>query len=136
MFMGLMAIFGSIKLHWSGAGPLAALTVPFVAAVRWRSEWKESSKNPVEEVLGVLWMIFQPFLFGLIGSEVDVMKLDYDVIGLGIAVLVIGLVFRITVSFLSVFFTNLNYKERLFVAMAWLPKATVQVYIAIFYYFY
>uniref|UniRef100_A0A2C9K2F1 Cation/H+ exchanger transmembrane domain-containing protein n=1 Tax=Biomphalaria glabrata TaxID=6526 RepID=A0A2C9K2F1_BIOGL len=126
MFMGLMAIFGSIKLHWSGAGPLAALTVPFVAAVRWRSEWKESSKNPVEEVLGVLWMIFQPFLFGLIGSEVDVMKLDYDVIGLGIAVLVIGLVFRISVSFLSVFFTNLNYKERLFVAMAWLPKATVQ----------
>ncbi|KAK7004219.1 mitochondrial sodium/hydrogen exchanger 9B2 [Biomphalaria glabrata] len=71
-------------------------------------------------------MIFQPFLFGLIGSEVDVFKLDLDVIGLGIAVLAIGLFARVCVSFLSVFFTNLTYKERSFVAAAWLPKATVQ----------
>ncbi|KAH9519772.1 Sodium/hydrogen exchanger 9B2 [Bulinus truncatus] len=126
MTFGLMAVFGSIKLHWAGAGPLAALTVPFVAAIRWRSELKENEKVPIENVFGVMWMIFQPFLFGLIGSEVDVLQLDIDVVGLGIAVLAIGLTARIIVSFLSVFFTNLSYKERLFVAVAWLPKATVQ----------
>ncbi|KAH9519776.1 Sodium/hydrogen exchanger 9B2 [Bulinus truncatus] len=126
MTFGLMAVFGSIKLHWAGAGLLAALTVPFVAAIRWRSELKENEKNPIENVFGVMWMIFQPFLGGLIGSEVDVLQLDIDVVGLGIAVLAIGLTARIIVSFLSVFFTNLSYKERLFVAVAWLPKATVQ----------
>lgn len=31
------------------------------------------------------------------------------------------------VSFLAVFGTNLNLKERLFIPIAWLPKATVQV---------
>ncbi|XP_055875672.1 sodium/hydrogen exchanger 9B2-like isoform X4 [Biomphalaria glabrata] len=126
MTLGLMAIFTSIKFHWAGAGPLAVLTVSFIAAVRWRSEFPENEKNPVENVIGVVWMIFQPFLFGLIGSEVDVFKLDLDVIGLGIAVLAIGLFARVCVSFLSVFFTNLTYKERSFVAAAWLPKATVQ----------
>ncbi|XP_059176925.1 sodium/hydrogen exchanger 9B2-like [Physella acuta] len=124
--LGLVGIFGSIKLHWSGAGPLAALTLPFVAALRWRSEFKEGEENPLERVVGVLWMIFQPFLFGLIGAEVDLSNLDADIIGLGIGALFIGLVVRICVSFLSVFFTNLNMKERLFVAVAWLPKATVQ----------
>ncbi|XP_055875673.1 sodium/hydrogen exchanger 9B2-like isoform X3 [Biomphalaria glabrata] len=80
MTLGLMAIFTSIKFHWAGAGPLAVLTVSFIAAVRWRSEFPENEKNPVENVIGVVWMIFQPFLFGLIGSEVDVFKLDLDVI--------------------------------------------------------
>ncbi|KAK0055993.1 mitochondrial sodium/hydrogen exchanger 9B2 [Biomphalaria pfeifferi] len=126
MTLGLMAIFTSIKFHWAGAGPLAVLTVSFIAAVKWRSEFPENEKNPVENVIDVVWMIFQPFLFGLIGSEVDIFKLDLDVIGLGIAVLAIGLFARVCVSFLSVFFTNLTYKERSFVAAAWLPKATVQ----------
>lgn len=40
--------------------------------------------------------------------------------------LTIGLVVRMVVSFLAVFGTNLNLKERLFIPIAWLPKATVQ----------
>ena len=47
--------------------------------------------------------------------------------GLGMATLAIGLVFRMTVSFLTMFRTSLNLKERLFIPFAWLPKATVQV---------
>lgn len=48
------------------------------------------------------------------------------VAGLGIAVLGIGLTIRMVVSYLAVLGTNLNRKERLFVTVAWLPKATVQ----------
>ena len=40
--------------------------------------------------------------------------------------LVIGLTIRVIVSFLAVLGGNLTTKERLFVALAWLPKATVQ----------
>ena len=38
-------------------------------------------QNPVEDVVGVLWMIFQPLLFGLIAAEVEVGKLQADTVG-------------------------------------------------------
>lgn len=44
MCLGLMTLFGSKKLDWAGAGPLAALTLPFVAALRWRTEFKQQEK--------------------------------------------------------------------------------------------
>ncbi len=47
--------------------------------------------------------------------------------GLGVAVLFIGLSVRIIISFLAVFRLGLNMKEKLFIPLAWLPKATVQV---------
>ena len=47
--------------------------------------------------------------------------------GLGLAVVVIGLVVRMITSFLVVLGTSLELRERLFIPFAWLPKATVQV---------
>jgi hypothetical protein len=47
--------------------------------------------------------------------------------GLGLATLGIGLAIRLVVSFFSVFGTDLNIRERLFIPIAWFPKATVQV---------
>ncbi|GFR63527.1 mitochondrial sodium/hydrogen exchanger 9B2-like [Elysia marginata] len=124
--LGLMCIFGSHKIGWGGAGPLAALTLPFVAATRWRQELAPGEKSPVQDVVGVLWMILQPLLFGLIGAEVKISSLSGGTVGLGIAVLVIGLSFRSVVAYLTVMRTDLNLRERLFVPIAWLPKATVQ----------
>ena len=49
------------------------------------------------------------------------------VTGLGIAVLLIGLLLRLIASFLAVFGTDFTWKERFFIPIAWLPKATVQV---------
>lgn len=49
-----------------------------------------------------------------------------SILGLGVAVLCIGLAFRMVASFLAVFRLGLNYKEMLFIPLAWLPKATVQ----------
>lgn len=125
---GLMATFGSSKLDFPGAGPLGCLTLAFVAAYRWRQEdWSNvQGGEPMAGIVAILWMIFQPLLFGLIGAEVDIMKIDGSTVGLGIATLAIGMVVRLIVSFLSVFGTNLNMKERLFIPFAWLPKATVQ----------
>ena len=67
-------------------------------------------------------MIFQPILFGLIGTEIQVSELDQNTVSLGIAVLVIGLSIRVVVSYLAVLGGDLNLKERIFVALAWLPK--------------
>jgi len=74
-----------------------------------------------------LWTVFQPLLFGLIGAEVSLSLIQLATVGLGLAVLGIGLVLRLITSFFIVMGLGLSLRERLFVAIAWLPKATVQV---------
>lgn len=46
----------------------------------------------MEDAFSVLWLIFQPILFGAIGADVLLSSIKPDVVGLGIAVLCIGLV--------------------------------------------
>ena len=46
--------------------------------------------------------------------------------------MVIALTLRTAATFLAVFGVNLLHKEKFFVALSWLPKATVQV---IYYFF-
>ncbi len=48
-------------------------------------------------------------------------------VGQGIGLIVIGLIFRISVSYLTVLKNGFSWLEMCFVAIAWLPKATVQV---------
>ncbi|GFR84753.1 mitochondrial sodium/hydrogen exchanger 9B2-like [Elysia marginata] len=124
---GLLTIFGSKAINWSGSGPLACLSLAFVAAYRWKDEYRGTGKKmPVEDVTGVLWMVFQPLLFGLIGAAVDMSTLDADTVGLGIAVLFMGLAIRMCVASLVALRSDLNLKERFFLPLAWFPKATVQ----------
>ncbi|XP_070000471.1 sodium/hydrogen exchanger 9B2-like isoform X3 [Penaeus vannamei] len=85
-----------------------------------------SQMNPVDDKLLIMWELFQPFLFSLIGAEIQVSELDIGTVGWGLVTLAIGLVFRMATSFLVVMGGNLNIKERIFVALAWVPKATVQ----------
>ncbi|KAL8610192.1 hypothetical protein ACOMHN_005965 [Nucella lapillus] len=124
---GLISIFGSKYVDWPGVGPLACLAVAFVAGQRWRKEVPPGTKTPVEEVMGVVWMVLQPLLFGLIGAKVDMSKLQPTTVGYGVAVLFLGLTFRLTMAFLMMLKSDLNRKERFFVPISWFPKATVQV---------
>eukprot|EP00088_Acartia_fossae_P039215 TRINITY_DN4080_c0_g1_i4.p1 TRINITY_DN4080_c0_g1~~TRINITY_DN4080_c0_g1_i4.p1 ORF type:complete len:584 (-),score=105.68 TRINITY_DN4080_c0_g1_i4:743-2494(-) len=122
---GLLALLGSAKADVPGAGALAVLTMGFVAGLGWRSQgWED--KNPVCDHLASLWLLFQPLLFGLIGTEIKISELDGSTVGRGIGVLVCGLSVRIVVSYLAVMGGNLTHKERFFISLAWLPKATVQ----------
>eukprot|EP00106_Octopus_bimaculoides_P006078 XP_014773520.1 PREDICTED: sodium/hydrogen exchanger 9B1-like [Octopus bimaculoides] len=124
--IGLAGVLGSPRLEMPGTGPLLCLTVAFVAAFGWRKKRELQVLELISNSTAVLWLIFQPLLFGLIGAEVDVEKLNAKTIGYGIATLGIGLVFRMLVAFFAVYGTDLLKKEKLFVALAWLPKATVQ----------
>ena len=47
--------------------------------------------------------------------------------GKAFALLAIAMVFRLIVTFLVVSGNNLSVKDKIFVAIAWSPKATVQV---------
>ncbi|XP_059167523.1 sodium/hydrogen exchanger 9B2-like [Physella acuta] len=122
---GLVAIFGSKAIDWSGSGPIGCLAVAFVAGYRWRQEY-QGLKNPVEDVMSALWMVFMPLLFSFIGAAVSVQNLKSVTVGYGVAILFAGLATRLLVAGLSVLRTDLNMRERIFVPLAWIPKATVQ----------
>lgn len=56
-----------------------------------------------------------------------------DILGLGIATLFIGLCVRSAVSFSVTIGTGFNLKERIFITLTWLSKATVQVLYSLYY---
>jgi len=121
----LLALFGSDVVGLPGSGALAVLVLAFVSGVGWRRQgWGDS--NPVTQALAAAWVVLQPLLFGLIGTEIQVAALDGGTVGWGVVVLCCGLVVRMVVSYAAVMMGDLNMKERMFVALAWLPKATVQ----------
>ncbi|MEX1308060.1 MAG: cation:proton antiporter [Eubacteriales bacterium] len=72
-----------------------------------------------------IWVGAEVLLFVLVGAAVDITSVG-DV-GLLSVVLVLGaLLFRVAGVYISLIGTALNTKERLFCAIAYLPKATVQ----------
>ncbi|KAM9836396.1 sodium/hydrogen exchanger 9B2 [Aulostomus maculatus] len=123
MLLGLsiFAVFFSHVVGFAGAGGLCTLVLAFLAALGWKSD-----KAPVAAMVGRSWDIFQPLLFGLIGAEITIATLSASTVGLGLACISVGLVARLLVTFLLVHLGGFNLKEKLFIAVAWLPKATVQ----------
>jgi len=122
---GLSALFGAHWLKYDGAGGLATIIMAFVAGMQWRKEgWGDH--NPVTKVFTKMWIVLEPLIFGLIGTEIQIDKIDPETLGWGILVLVTALIFRMVGTVFAVSCGNLNMKEKIFLAFAWMPKATVQ----------
>ncbi|KAJ8407491.1 hypothetical protein AAFF_G00273480 [Aldrovandia affinis] len=117
----IFAVFGSNVAGFPGSGGLCTLVLAFLAGLGWGE-----SKVAVEEVVGGAWVIFEPLLFGLIGAEITVSTLDPVTVGLGVATLFIALTVRILFTFVMVMCAGFTFKEKIFIALAWVPKATVQ----------
>ncbi|XP_072480355.1 sodium/hydrogen exchanger 9B1 isoform X2 [Notamacropus eugenii] len=118
----ITAVIGSSRLGLHGSGGLGAIVLTFVSSLGWKDEKKER----VQQIVANLWIIFQPLLFGLVGAEVSVANLESNTIGICVATLGLSLLVRIIVTFLLVSFTGFSFKEKVFVALSWIPKATVQ----------
>ncbi|KAM6949133.1 sodium/hydrogen exchanger 9B2-like [Aplochiton taeniatus] len=119
--LSVFAVFGSHVAGFAGAGGLCTLVMAFLAALGWGKD-----KAPVANLVGRAWDVFQPLLFGLIGAEITIATLSPRTVGLGLACIAIGLVVRLLVTYLVVHYAGFNLKEKLFISVAWLPKATVQ----------
>ena len=73
-----------------------------------------------------MWIILEPVIFALIGTEIQVDKINPNTLGLSIVVLLIALLVRMVGTYFAVSGGDLNVKEKIFMSFAWLPKATVQ----------
>lgn len=119
--LGVFSVFGSNLAGFPGSGGLCTLVLAFLAGTGW-----EQNKAPVEDVVDKVWDVFQPLLFGLIGTEIRVGALEPTTVALGLATLSIALSVRIFFTFFMVLCSGFNLKEKIFIALAWMPKATVQ----------
>ncbi|WP_055668808.1 cation:proton antiporter [Desnuesiella massiliensis] len=72
-----------------------------------------------------IWVFAEILLFVLVGAQVNI-NVAINAGTIGIIILLIGLVGRGIGVILSLAGTDLNFKERLFCVIAYIPKATVQ----------
>jgi len=108
--------------QFSGAGALGVLIMATVAS----HGWGDLEKAPVADAMAIVWEFFQPLLFGLIGAEVSIEYMDSTLVGKAFGLLTIAMVVRLIVTFFVVSGNNLSIRDKIFVAIAWSPKATVQ----------
>uniref|UniRef100_A0A0D9QVL1 Solute carrier family 9 member B1 n=1 Tax=Chlorocebus sabaeus TaxID=60711 RepID=A0A0D9QVL1_CHLSB len=119
--MCVSAVLGSQRIGLHGSGGLFTLVLSFIAGTKWSQE-----KMKVQKIITNVWDIFQPLLFGLVGAEVSVSLLESNTIGIFVATLSLALCVRILITYILMCFAGFSFKEKIFIALAWMPKATVQ----------
>jgi solute carrier family 9B (sodium/hydrogen exchanger), member 1/2 len=107
--------------QWVGfSSLLAAITIGITLLARNAFQAKR-----IAQKCDRLWSVSEIFLFVLVGASI---KLDavWPLLLPALGVVAIGLVFRIAGTYLCTIKTHLNFKERTFVSISYVPKATVQ----------
>ncbi|XP_050060575.1 sodium/hydrogen exchanger 9B2-like isoform X1 [Aphis gossypii] len=121
---GVLLTFGSKMIDLPGAGPLAIMTAAFVSAICWKKN--NSFSDEVEVATNNVWDFLEPLLFASIGTEIDLSSIRPTLITSASVLLVITSLVRVVTCFFVLRDTNFNLREKIFVNIAWLPKATVQ----------
>eukprot|EP01063_Lacrimia_lanifica_P023026 TRINITY_DN30530_c0_g1_i1.p1 TRINITY_DN30530_c0_g1~~TRINITY_DN30530_c0_g1_i1.p1 ORF type:complete len:669 (+),score=140.42 TRINITY_DN30530_c0_g1_i1:105-2111(+) len=119
---GVCLVVGFSKLNHTGGGALATLFMG-VAVRRFTGKALEGVRTSV----GTIWSIAaKPLLFATIGAAVDIGTLNRSQVAKGVGLLALGLFMRLSTAAVCLARTEINQKERAFVILCWLPKATVQ----------
>ncbi|XP_044021062.1 sodium/hydrogen exchanger 9B2-like [Aphidius gifuensis] len=115
----------------TGGGYLAVVVMSFVSATGWRLlSGITFDITPLRIAVYYLWHFIQPVLVGIIGAEIDLQLWSPKRFCLHVLCILLGLFARSVFAVLSTFGMTFNMKERIFVALAWLPKGTLQAALA------
>jgi solute carrier family 9B (sodium/hydrogen exchanger), member 1/2 len=102
------------------ASLLGVMTIGFILL-----EKHSNAANRLALKFNKVWVFAEILLFVLVGAQVNI-HVALASGTLGIIIIVIGLAARSIGVLISVAGTNLNFKERFFCVVSYLPKATVQ----------
>ncbi|MCX7695012.1 MAG: cation:proton antiporter [Caloramator sp.] len=116
----LTVIESALKNKIEIAGLLGVMTIGFILLERIPNVAKRLSMK-----FNKMWVFAEIFLFVLVGSQVNI-TVAKDAGLKGLLVIFIGLLGRSLGVLVSTLGTNLNWKERIFCMIAYVPKATVQ----------
>lgn len=72
-----------------------------------------------------LWLFFETLLFVLVGAELNY-SYAFDNILISLMIIIVGLLFRTFGVYLCLIKSLYDFKERIFIMISYLPKATVQ----------
>ncbi len=103
------------------SGLLAVMSMAIAVQARCRTEVSKT----LSEKFGKLWLAAELLLFVLVGAAVDI-RYTLHAGAAAVALILLALVFRSAGVLLSLIRSELNWKERIFCVIAYLPKATVQ----------
>ena len=102
------------------AALLAVMAIGFIIL-----EKREPMAHELSAKFGKIWVFAEIILFSMVGSQVDFASATAA--GLkGVVLILIALVARSLGTFLCTLRSNFSLKEKLFIVISYLPKATVQ----------
>lgn len=76
--------------------------------------------------LDTLWKFIKPISFALIGKELNFAVLDSNTLWQGVVIMLVGLIARTVFGYLSTGGGEFSWRERAYITLSTLPKATVQ----------
>ena len=118
---GMLALENALKPFFSVSSLLAIIVMAFVVGIFKKEEAKEMQKS-----YNGLWQGFEILLFALVGVAVDARYAFSKEGAIIVGLVFIALVFRSLGVLCSVIATNFTWKEKLYIVLSYLPKATVQ----------
>jgi NhaP-type Na+/H+ or K+/H+ antiporter len=125
MILGLsfsmIALETFLKPYFSIASLLAIIVMAFVVNLRKKEQAKEIQKS-----YNGLWQGFEILLFTLVGIATDVHYAFSKEGAILVGIILLALLFRSLGVFVSILATSFTGKEKLFIIISYLPKATVQ----------
>ncbi|WP_326910240.1 cation:proton antiporter [Sedimentibacter sp. MB31-C6] len=116
----LTAIEDLLKDKIEVASLLGVMTIGFIILEKTPKVAKRLSVK-----FNKIWIFAEILLFVLVGSQVNI-NVAFNAGSIGLIIIFVGLIGRSFGVILSTLGTDLNWKERLFCAISYLPKATVQ----------
>lgn len=123
--LGISFLLVAIETWLKNLVPMSGLlaVVSMACALKLKSTSFVSKR--LSEKFGKLWLAAEVILFVLVGAAVDI-RYTVSAGAAAVAMIAVALVFRAFGVFLCMLDTRLNWKERLFCMIAYMPKATVQ----------
>lgn len=123
--LGMSFLLMSVETYLKGIVSVSGLlaVVSMACVIKLRSTAPVTKR--LSEKFGKLWLAAEVVLFVLVGAAVDI-RYTLNAGAAAVVMILLALVFRAVGVCLCVAGTNLTKKERLFCAIAYLPKATVQ----------
>lgn len=116
----ITALETALKSKVEIAGLLGVMTIGFIIL-----EKRAVVAKRLAEKFGKVWLFAEILLFVLVGAQVNV-HVAFDAGLQGIAIIALGLVSRSIGVLIAIAGTGLNFKEKIFCMIAYVPKATVQ----------
>ncbi len=118
---GMIALENVLKPYFSISSLLAIIVMALVINIFKKEEAKE-----IQASYNSLWQGFEILLFALVGIATDIHYAFSSDGAIIVGLIFIALIFRSIGVIICVIATKFNTKEKIFIVISYLPKATVQ----------